>query len=336
MQKRIISLILALILTLTASLYLASCDSGDETPDDSGTKDDGGNKTPDDGDNTKAPDDDNPGNDTAAGTSDGQTETDTSRYTKYDLNESYDADTATTIKYSDSAAEITGKGASADGTAVTITAEGTYILSGSCIDGQLIVEVASTEKVQLVMNGLKLICTNSAPLWIKNCDKTAITLVDGTTTTLQDGGSYSNVNADDEPNGCLFSKDDLTINGSGTLNVYGNYNNGIACKDDLKVIGGIINITSKNHGLRGNDSVTIKDGEISISCKNDGIKASNDTDSAKGYVYIEGGTITIDAGDDALQAYTDLTVDGGKITAEAGGKITNCDGTVSVKDGTIN
>ncbi len=327
MTKRIISMILAIILCVMTLFVFAACD-GDNPAGGSESADNGGN-----GGNNNG----NSGNSGNNGGNNGSGDNGSSeeRYTNYDLNTDYSEKDSVKVEFTDSNVTVSGEGAAANGTVVNITAPGTYILSGSCSDGRVIVEVTELEKVHLVFNGLKLICTTSAPIYIKSCDKTSITLVEGTTSTLQDGGAYGDLNADGEPNACLFSKDDLTINGTGTLNVYANYNNGIVSKDDLKIISGTYNVTAKNHGIRGNDSVTIKDGVISISCKNDGIKSSNDTKDDKGYLYIEGGKFTIDAGDDVFQAPVDITITGGEFSVEAGGDVLNCDGTTNVKDGLL-
>lgn len=325
-------MILALILCTAALFVFAACD-GDAPANDSDAVDNGGNSGNNNNGNNNSGNN-NGGNDNNGSNNGGDNNAD-ERYTKYDLNAEYSEKDSVKVEFTDSKATISGDGAKADGTVVTITAEGTYILSGSCSDGRVIVEVTELEKVHLVFDGLKLICTTSAPVYIKSCDKTSITLVEGTTSTLQDGGAYGDLNFDGEPNACLFSKDDLTINGTGTLNVYANYNNGIVSKDDLKIISGTYNVTAKNHGIRGNDSVTIKDGVITISCKNDGIKSSNDTKDDKGYVYIEGGKFTVDAGDDVFQAPVDITITGGEFSVEAGGDVLNCDGTTNVKDGLL-
>ncbi len=314
---------MALLIALSSVLVLASCGEGAGTP--SGT---GSNQGESGGTNGGGGDDDP--NETERPGSDDAVSSD--RYTKFDQKTDYSADD-TTIEFTNSAVNVKGDGVSVSGTVVTINKDGTYVISGSCEDGQIIVEVTVEEKVHLVFNGLKLICKASAPVYVKSCDKTTITLVEGTTSTLQDGSGYTNINAEGEPNACLFSKDDLSINGKGTLNIYANYNNGICTKDDLKLISGTVNVTAKNHGIRGNDSVTIKDGTYNISCKEDAIKSSKDTKEDKGYIYIDGGSFTIDAGDDALQAPIDVTVVGGTFKIDAGGDNVNCDGNVNIKEG---
>ncbi len=312
---------MALLIALSSVVMLAACGDSDVDPTD--TNQSGNNPG-----NTPSKDDDpneteRPGSDDAVASD---------RYTKFDQKTDYDKND-TTIEFTNSKVNVKGDGVSVSGTVVTINKDGTYVLSGSCEDGQIIVEVTLEEKVHLVFNGLKLICKSSAPVYVKSCDKTTITLVEGTTSTIQDGASYKNLNAEGEPNACIFSKDDLSINGSGTLHVYANYNNGICTKDDLKLISGTVKVEAKNHGIRGNDSVTIKDGTYDISCKEDAIKSSKDTKEDKGYIYIDGGNFTIDAGDDALQAPIDITVNGGKFSIDAGGDVVNCDGKVNIKEG---
>ena len=338
MVKRIISLALAALLTV---LCLAACGGGSgngtETDENGNVvnNNSNGNGSSGNGNNNASGGGNSSGSNSNNNGSDEDLVDPTGRYTKFDLRTSYDATEAATVTFTDSAVTVQGKGASADGTTLYINTKGTYRLTGSCSDGRIIVEVPTSDKVHLVFNGLKLECKSNAAVWVKSADKTSITLVEGTVNSLSDSGAYKDTNADGEPNACLFSKDDITINGTGTLEVTGNVNNGITSKDDLKIVSGTIKVTAKNHGIRGNDSVSIRDGVITIVAKNDGIKSSKEDKENKGYIYIEGGTISIDAGDDCLQAPSDITVTGGSITTDAGGKVVNCDGTTYFADGTL-
>ncbi|MDD4125382.1 MAG: carbohydrate-binding domain-containing protein [Eubacteriales bacterium] len=254
-------------------------------------------------------------------------------FTDYDKNESYSA-SDTSVTFNGNSVNAVGTGASVNGSVVTITKAGVYVISGSSDDGQIIVEVAKKEKVRLVFNGLSLTSASSAPVWIKSADKTVITLAEGTENRLTDASSYT-VKTDDEPNSCLFSKDDLTINGAGTLVVTGKYNNGITSKDDLKIMSGTITVKAKNNALKGNDSVAVAGGTISIESSDDGIKTTNDSDTDKGYIYIRGGSITIISGDDALQATQSIIITGGVVTVDAGGKAVNCEGSVDIAEGCL-
>jgi len=242
---------------------------------------------------------------------------------------------ATTIAFADDSVTITGNGASADGTVVYITGEGSYVLSGSCQNGQIVVELDKTEKAQLVLSGLTLTCLDSAPLYVTSADKVGLTLMEGTVNTFSDGSAYT-APFDKQPTACIFSRDDLTINGKGELIVNANVNNGIGTSNDLKIISGTVTVTAVNNGLKGNDSIAIMGGVISVTSKDDGVKTENETDPGKGYIYVEGGDITIVCADDALQAPQDITVAGGHITANAGGKTINCDGTQDILSGSIN
>jgi hypothetical protein len=212
-----------------------------------------------------------------------------------------------------------GSGATVSGNIVTITSAGTYSISGTLNDGQIIVDTEDKEKVVLVLNGADIASSTSAPIYVSNAEKTVITLADGTENYVTDGSSYLFEDAEDEPNAAVFSKDDLTINGNGSLTVSANYNNGIASKDDLKITGGNITVNAVNDGIKGRDSIAVKDGMITVNAGGDGMQSNNDEDAEKGYIFIEGGTFNITAGMDGIQAETSLLVSGGDITITSGG-----------------
>ncbi len=251
----------------------------------------------------------------------------------YDVKADYDEASAGTITFDGTNATVTGSGAAAVGGKVTITSPGVYVVSGKTDNGSLVINVAKEDKVHLVLKNAEITCKESAAIHVMSADKVKVTLADGTVNRLADGTAYTGLINDNEPNACLFSKDDLTINGTGALYVTGNYNNAIACKNDLRIVSGSLYIIAANHGVRGNDSVNIAGGTLDINAANDGIKTSNELE--KGYIYVSGGTVRVKATDDALQAVSAITVTGGKITATAEGKITNCDGDVSIAVGCL-
>lgn len=217
----------------------------------------------------------------------------------------------TEIILSDSGISVTGSGATVSGSTVTITEKGSYLISGSLSDGRIIVnaEKADGSTVRLFLNGITVNCSYGAPLYIQSAKKTVITLCDGTLNSLSD----SDAGADDEQKGCLYSRDDTVINGSGSLSVDGKHN-GIHCLNDLRIQGGTVTVSSKNHGIKGNDSVIISEGAISVECGGDGIKTDNTEEADKGFILVTGGSITVDAGDDGFHADRSLTVNGGTIT----------------------
>ena len=187
----------------------------------------------------------------------------------------------------------------------TITKEGTYILSGS-YSGQIVVNVADTAKVQLVLDGVTITNESSAAIYVKEADKVFVTLKDGTTSTLTTSGTFVATD-DNNVDGVIFSKGDLTINGRGSLKISSTAH-GIVGKDDVVITGGNIDITSTKKGISGKDSVRIADGTINITTGTDGIHSENSDDTSKGFVYIEGGTITINAADDGIHSGTTVNI----------------------------
>ena len=99
----------------------------------------------------------------------------------------------------------------------------------------------------------------------------------------------------------------------------GNYNDGITSKDQLKITGGTIQITSADDGLKGKDLLAVKDGNIRIEASGDGMKSTNDKDASKGVIAIEGGSFDIKAADDGIQAETSLLIADGDFNISSGG-----------------
>ena len=215
--------------------------------------------------------------------------------------------------------EIDGKGASVEGNVVTINSAGTYSISGTLSDGQLIIDAGDKDDVYVVLDNADITCSNNAAINIVNGDKVVLSTSKDSENNITDGSSYDLEEDSDEPNAAIFSKADLVLMGEGTLNVKGNYNNGITSKDDLRIQSGTINVEAANHGLKGKDCVLVIDGTIKVTAEGDGIKSTNSKDSDRGYVQIEGGTIDITSGEDGIQAETNLIVNGGNITLSTGG-----------------
>ena len=198
---------------------------------------------------------------------------------------------------------------------VTITEGGVYTLTGNITST---VVVNTDEDVKLVLDNVTITASNGPAIYVESAKSVTIYLNDGTTNTVIDASNYSGY--DQDVSGCIYSKDDLIFDGTGTLIVKANYQDGIVSKDDLVFYSGTYTVTAKDDGIRGKDSVYIKDGTFTIKASGDGIKASNDTDNTKGYVLIENGTFNITASSDGIQAITKLTINGGEfnITASEG------------------
>lgn len=249
---------------------------------------------------------------------------------------SYDESECVKITLSGNSASADGAGVLIDGSSVTITDAGAYIVSGELYDGQIIVDAEKTDIVRIILNNAVIKNSASAAINSIQAKETIITLAENSENSLSDADEY--VYADlslDEPDAALFSKDNLTINGAGALTVAGNYKHGICTKDDLVVTGGQITVTAENDALKGRDSVWITGGSFDITSRQDGIKANNDEDSSKGHVTIDGGEFNINAADDGIHAETALVINGGDINIP-----TSYEGiegaTVTVAGGSIN
>ncbi len=224
-----------------------------------------------------------------------------------------------TITLNGDSITASGSNVKVSGSTATITGAGTYAVSGTLKNGQIIVDADKEDKVTLVLNGVNINCSHGSGICGVQSDKIILTLAAGTENTITDGSSYTLEAGADEPNAAVFSKDDLTLNGTGALTVNGNYQNGILSKDDLVITGGTYTVTAKNDALRGRDSITVTDGDFTINAGADGLQSNNDEDAVKGFVNITGGSFEITAGNDGIQAHTVVSILGGTFDIKTGG-----------------
>jgi spore coat protein CotH len=218
---------------------------------------------------------------------------------------------------------ISGSGAAVRGNTVKISKGGDYEISGTLDDGQVIVD-ADDADVNLILKGANLTYSTGAPVYIIDAEKTIITLSEGTENYITDGSMYLFEDSNsDEPDAAIFSKDDLVIDGKGTLSVKANYKNGITSKDALTISNGGIIVNAVNDGIRGRDSIVVAGGTITIVAGGDGMQSNNDEDTTLGYISIEGGILNITATGDGIQAQTNVDISGGDLTISTGGGSTN-------------
>ncbi len=197
---------------------------------------------------------------------------------------------------------------------VTLTAAGVYVLTGSANDSTVIVEAGDEDKVQIVLDGVTVTNEDSPAIYVKNADKVFVTTTD-TVNTLSVTGTFTS-DGDTNTDAVIFSKDDLVINGVGTLNIKSS-DNGITSKDDLKITGGTIVIDCASDGLEANDSIRISDGDVTIKASKDGMHCEYEEDDTVGYIYITGGKFNITSGDDGIHATTVCEIYGGDFTISA-------------------
>lgn len=205
---------------------------------------------------------------------------------------------------------------------VVISEEGTYILRGSVENAVVIVDADENAKIQLVLDGVNISNDDGAAIYVRTADKVFITLADGTVNTLENGGSYTAID-DNNIDAVIFAKCDLTINGSGSLNITATAGHGIVSKDDLRVTGGTVTVSAEKHGLSGKDSVRITDADLNITAGKDGIHSENADKEDKGFVYIGSGSLNIAADGDGISAGAYLQIDGGEFALTTGGGSSN-------------
>jgi hypothetical protein len=217
----------------------------------------------------------------------------------------------------------------ADNETIDITDEGVYVISGTAENCTIKVNADENAKVQLVLDGVSITNNDFPAIYVVSADKVFVTTTDSEN-TLNVSGEFK---ADDETNtdAVIFSKDDLVLNGTGTLNITSYYGNGITCKDDMKITGGSYKVGSALDAFEANDSISISDGTFNISTNKDGFHCEND--ELEGSITITGGTFEINAVSDGIQACAILQIDGGDfdITAAEGLEATY----ILINDGNI-
>lgn len=266
-----------------------------------------------------------------------------------DLCDNYDAFDAE-ITLEDDSTKVKGdaKAVSVKDNCITISAGGTYRLSGRLTKGQVL--VTGSEKVKLYLDGVEITSPSGPALVCTNEKRTILSLAKGSQNTLTDSAD----NADTEINGCnvsacaLFAQDKLTINGSGSLTVTGSSVDGIVCKDDLKLVNGTITVEAAQDGVKGKDCVAMFGADLNVTAGNDGIKSTESNDDTKGFLQLEQGSATVQAGGDCLQAETlvwiadgtyHLTSSGTAVNTETGeansSKGIHCGGDVEIAGGKL-
>ncbi len=244
-------------------------------------------------------------------------QTDTQMFTDRDRNATYDAKNAVTVRFDGTTAASDSNSVTVDGSTVTLTKEATYLLSGT-LRGLLVVDAGEKDKLQLVFQNANIQNSTGAALYIKNADKVFITLAEGTDNTLTAGDSFIAID-DSNIDGALFSRQDLTVNGSGSLTVTSPAGHGIVCKDDLVLTGGNLTVTAASHGLDANDSIRLTDTTLSVTAGKDGLHAENSDDTTKGFVYLHSGTLHITAEGDGISAGAYGQLEMGTVKILAGG-----------------
>lgn len=243
-------------------------------------------------------------------------------FSSRDFEVGYDESSSALISLNGSSASCDSDAVSVSGSIVTIRDEGSYILSGTLNEGMIIVDAEKTDKLQLILDGVSICSETSAALYVRQADKVFITLAGGTENSLENGGSFAAI---DENNidGVIFSKDDLTLNGSGSLNVSSPAGNGIVSKESLTITSGTYTVSAASHALEGKDDICVANAELTLNSGKDGLHAENGDDPSLGFIYIQSGSFRIEAEGDGLSAASFMRIDGGSFTVTTGGGSVN-------------
>ena len=238
-------------------------------------------------------------------------------FTDREKSGSYKASEAVKITLNKTTATVSGSGVKADGSTITITEEGVYIVSGTLEDGQIIVDASDSDKVQIVLDGVHINCKTNAAIYVREADKVFITLAENSSNTLGGGNEYTQID-DNTVDGVIFSKSNLVCNGTGSLTIEADYKHGIVSKEDLVITGGTYKIAAADNGITAKDQIKILNGSFDIDAANSAVKAKNTDDAELGNIYIAGGIFTIEAEQDGFHATGSIVVDDGTITVNSG------------------
>lgn len=243
-------------------------------------------------------------------------------FSNRDFEVGYDESDSAYIQLNGDTAACSSDAVQISGSTITITDEGTYILSGTLNDGMIIVNSEKTDKTQLVLDDVTVHSETCAPIYILQSDKVFITTAPGSTNTLSNGGAFTAI---DENNidAVIYSKEDVTLNGSGTLVVTSPAGHGIVSKDSLTITSGNYAINCASHALAGKDDVSVADGDFTLVSGKDGIHAENTDDATAGFVYIKNGTYRISAEGDGISAASYMQIEDGIFDITSGGGSTN-------------
>lgn len=276
----------------------------------------------------KSSDDEKSSAKTEASTSSSVIDT-TDMFSKRDLEQSPDLTDAVSLEVS-------------DGKTLTVTEAGVYVISGKAKNCTIKIEADKEAKVQLVLDDVDIENDDFPAIYAVSADKVFITSADGSANSLSVNGSFT-ADGDTNTDAVIYSKDDLVLNGTGSLTVNSAYGNGISAKDDLKITDGSYTVITAKDAFEANDSIAVCGGDFTIKTDKDGFHAENDEDSSLGYIYITGGSFGITAASDGIQGTTYVQIDGGTfdITSSEGieatyVQINGGDITISASDDGIN
>lgn len=235
-----------------------------------------------------------------------------------DYDDSYDENNCVLIKLNGDTVQCSDASVTIDGSTVTVTQEKDYLVTGTLNDGMIIVDAPDTAKPRIILKDADITSKTSAPVYVRSADKLFITLAAGSSNSLSNSGEFKSI---DENNidSVIFSKEDLTVNGAGSLKISSPSGKGIVSKDDLVLTGGVITADCSSHILDANDSVRLDGVKLGGTAGKDVIHCENSDDTSLGFVYSKGCDITADAQSNGISAGAYILLDGGSFNFVCGG-----------------
>ena len=247
----------------------------------------------------------------------------------------YDAGDTTTIALSGESATVQGSGAAVEGSVVTISEPGTYVVSGTLDDGRLLVDSSAEGQVRIVLDGASITSSTGSPFVVEAADEVVLVLADGSASTLTDAASYPASDDADAPNAALYSMADLTIAGSGSLAVTGRSTDGIASKDGLVIQSGTVTVTAVDDAIRGKDYLIVTGGTVTAEAGGDALTSDNEDDATKGYIAILDGSVTVTSVKDAVDAQNEVVFAGGTTLINAQDDAVHTEGNIVIGDASV-
>ena len=262
---------------------------------------------------------------------DSEAHSDNKYFTENDQLSGWDTSSATYISLEGDSISISGNNAYVYNDSLVISGSGKYVITGTLDDGYIAVDANANSKVWILLNDVEVSCSDNACLRVDEADKVFLTLADGTANTFTAGAELSEEALADGTCGVIFAHDDLTINGSGSLQLHGGYKHGIKANDDLVITGGTITIDAPADGIHVNDSFRLKDSSVAVTAGDDGILTENE----ESFFYLESGEITLNAEGDGIHSNGEVIVTGGTITMDAGDDGIHAEGDIEIEGGVI-
>ena len=255
-------------------------------------------------------------------------------FTNRDAETTYDESDVITLVLQDDGTQSTDERVNVNGNTVTLTGAGTYLVSGTLANGQLIINGGDADKIHLIFRNASIHSDGSAAIYVQNAAKVFLTLEENTVNVLESSGAYT-TNETANIDAALYAKKDVTINGSGELTVTSEYGHGLAVKADLVMMDGIFKVTGAKHAISTKNSIRIKNGTYTLSSGTDALHAENTVDASRGFIYIANGTFDINATSDGMDAASTLQIIDGSITVKAGGIGIKATGDLLIAGGTM-